>query len=123
MTLHRLKPIEVKNEDLAVEVERLVQEIVRLIGGDLIKVIQFGSSLGGTAAMHQYSDVDLCVVMVPTASPKSYFGKLPISKLIPVDWILVNKDEFDEKSAKRHGVFHLVNTDGKILWDNANGKI
>ena len=123
MTLHRLKPIEVTDEDLTREIERLVRDVAQLFGNELIKVIQFGSSLGGAVAMHQYSDVDLCVVLEPSASHKSYFGQLPISKLVPVDWILVHKDEFEEKANKRHGVFHLVNSDGRIVWDRSYGKI
>jgi predicted nucleotidyltransferase len=123
VTLHRLKSIDITEENLSHEIERLVREAVLIFGEALVKIVQFGSSLGGVVAMHQYSDIDLCVILEPTTSHKSYFGRLPVSTLIPVDWILVNKDEFDEKAAKRHGVFHLVNSDGRIVWDRSYGKI
>ena len=73
--------------------------------------------------MHQYSDIDLCVVLEPGTMHKPYFGRLPVSTLVPVDWILVNQDEFDDKSKKRHGVYHIINSEGRIVWDRIHGKI
>lgn len=123
LTLHRLKPMTITDKDLRTEVDRLVSDVVLILGDDLLKVIQFGSSLGGVSAMHQDSDIDLCLVLKSGTSHRAFYGKLPISKSIAVDWILVNEDEFIEKSVKRHGVFHLVNCDGKVVWEKSNGKI
>ena len=123
MSMHRLKATEISENELAQEIKRLVQEAEKLFGQSLCKVVQFGSSLGGASSMHLYSDIDLCVILKSGTSHKDYYGRLPISTLIPVDWILANKDEFEEKSLRRHGVFHLINCEGKTLLDKSHGKI
>lgn len=79
------------------------------------EIFLFGSAAKGVQAIHLYSDVDFCVVVSQDVIVKDLFGKMPVSKIIPLDWIIVNRINFDDQVAKGHGVYSLVFQEGRRL--------
>jgi predicted nucleotidyltransferase len=123
LALHRLRPSTISDEAIAQELAQLVSSLKAVIGDRLVKVIQFGSSTKGSQSMHQYSDADLCIVVKNETDVKGFYGKLPSSKLLPIDWLIVCQDEFDDHVRKQHGVYHIANEEGRILWNVDHDKV
>lgn len=115
MVLHRLQPTLLSQHALDQEINHLLKQLQTLLGESLQEVYLFGSAAKGVQAMHLYSDLDFCIVVSNDVNIKDIYGKLPISKIVPIDWIIVNKFEFDEKAGQGHGVYSLVFQEGRRL--------
>lgn len=115
MFFHKLKRFHLDQSTLDLEVIRLVQSLRDQLGPRLVDVYIFGSASKGVEAMHQYSDVDLCLVVFDDTPIKELYGKLPRSTIVPVDWLIVTKSEFEDKYTRKHGVYHLIAAEGRRL--------
>lgn len=100
---------------LDAEIAELISQLQSCLGSSLIDVYLFGSAARGVATMHPNSDIDLCVVVDASVNIKDLYGKLPISKQVPVDWIIVSQADFDAKVAQKHGVYAVIAQEGRRL--------
>ncbi len=115
MVLHRLQPSPLDQQALDLEISLLLKQLQTLLNESLQEVFLFGSAGKGVQEMHLFSDVDFCVVVSDAVKVKDLYGKMPISKIVPVDWIIVNKSDFDKKVGQGHGVYALVFQEGHRL--------
>lgn len=115
MSLHRLKPIDQTQKILDQEITNLVTALRQQLNSSLVQVYLFGSASRGISHMHLHSDIDLCAVINTGVETKPLYGTLPLSKIFPVDWIVVNQDDFDQKVKHKHGVFYVAAMDGIAL--------
>lgn len=106
--LHRLKTFAMSQMALDAEIAELISQLQSCLGSSLIDVYLFGSAARSVATMHPNSDIDLCVVVDASVNIKDLYGKLPISKQVPVDWIIVSQADFDAKVAQKHGVYAVI---------------
>jgi len=104
-------------EVLAAEINDLLDRLIPVARHDIKRIYLFGSAAKGISAMHQYSDIDLCVVLRDSVDIKNFRRKIPVSRNIPVDWIIVNEREFQEKSRGVVGTYSQVVNEGKVLFE------
>jgi predicted nucleotidyltransferase len=114
--LHRLKSNKRTEQELADEIGLLLSDLKKVAADDILQVYLFGSASSGASAMHQYSDIDLCVIVRDEVDLKIFRRKVPVSQRIPVDWIIVHEAEFSEKSGTNSGVFSVIAREGRLLW-------
>lgn len=114
---HKLKSSSLTQEALAAEISHILA-LLRLSGElEIYRVYLFGSAAQGVGAMHQYSDIDLCVVLRNHVDLKKFRSKVPISRDIPIDWVVVLQSDFEAYARQNHGIFAKIARDGKILFE------
>ena len=114
--LYRLKSNESTEQELAEEISFLISALKKIAPDDICQVYIFGSASLGVSAMHQYSDIDLCLIVRNDLDLKIFRRKVPVSRKIPVDWIIIHEAEFTEKSRASSGVYAVIAREGKSLW-------
>jgi predicted nucleotidyltransferase len=114
--LYRLKSNESSEQDLVDEIGFLINELKNMALDEIRQVYIFGSASLGVSAMHQYSDIDLCIIVGDKFDLKKFRRKVPVSRKIPVDWIIVHETEFAEKSRANSGIYAVIAREGKSLW-------
>lgn len=114
---HKLKSSTITPEALAAELNYVLTNLKLSAGEDLYRIYLFGSAAKGISAMHQYSDIDLCVVLRDKVDLKMFRRKVPISRGIPIDWIIVLQSDFEASSRHDHGIYAKIDREGKILFE------